>query len=583
MPGPGEYRPDPSQGITRIEDLPKPKIRCQSRNYRRRPCPRCGQSAYRDRRVRRTLHDLGNPLTGRPRELIVIYSQHCCTRCRKYFNADMTDLAAPGSHSTKRVVDTAVRLVIEDGLPYRAASWSLWRDHRVFVPYATIQNWVEDGGEKAQRRIPTDYLDWALSDFSGYIAADELYDGPFCVLSIVDNRTFKRLSYHVLDRDPTQVDIEAFFRRFRQALEARGLTVQGITTDGSTLYPEPIAAVFGAVPHQVCQFHILHEVNKAILSAVAQERKRLAAGAPKLPRGRPSSKAAKRAARRKKRIKQKVGELFAHRYLFVQRRLSPSERATLQRICRGWPQLRSLRGLMEEVYRLFDRRCRMATALAKLEKLRARLRRFGRLRKVLKKLLAPGLEKALVFLDERLLGATSNAVERGNRRYRKMQKTVYRVRTQRAIEGRLALDLLREQHAQGRAQTRLSSLCSFRTLYFTPESGPATEGFSCRGAVMNDEGNAARKIRKLRASRDLWKQRSAEKQQEIRQLRVTVRDLSSSRENWKTRVKELEQQLQAAHEAHAAVGPGSWIFFGGLMDNQAMPRTRRTPITLSSD
>ena len=38
--------------------------------------------------------------------------------------------------------------------------------------------------------------------------------------------------------------------RFRQALEARGLTVQGITTDGSTLYPEPIAAVFGAVPHQ---------------------------------------------------------------------------------------------------------------------------------------------------------------------------------------------------------------------------------------------------------------------------------------------------------------------------------------------
>ena len=90
--------------------------------------------------------------------------------------------------------------------------------------------------------------------------------------------------------------------------------------------------------------------------------------------------------------------------------------------------------------------------MAKLEQLRARLRRFGRLRKVLK-LLAPGLEKALVFLDERLLGTTSNAVERGNRRYRKMQKTVYRVRTQRAIEGRLALDLLREQHAQGRAQT----------------------------------------------------------------------------------------------------------------------------------
>ena len=60
----------------------------------------------------------------------------------------MTDLADPGSHYTRRVIDAAVRLVIEDGLPYRTASWTLWREHRVFVPYATIQNWVEAGGEK---------------------------------------------------------------------------------------------------------------------------------------------------------------------------------------------------------------------------------------------------------------------------------------------------------------------------------------------------------------------------------------------------------------------------------------------------
>src|ERR1700674_2867486 len=116
MPGPGEYRPDPSEGINRIEDLPKPKIRVQNRNYRRRPCPRCRHRSYRDGLGRRTLHDLGNPFTGRPCDLIVIHSQHYCSRCRKYFNADMTDLADPGSHYTRRVVDTAVRLVIEDGL-----------------------------------------------------------------------------------------------------------------------------------------------------------------------------------------------------------------------------------------------------------------------------------------------------------------------------------------------------------------------------------------------------------------------------------------------------------------------------------
>lgn len=290
-----------------------------------------------------------------------------------------------------------------------------------------------------------------MSDFSGSIAADELYDGPFCILSIVDNRTFKRIAYQVLSHAPTHKDVAAFFRRFQRALDDRGLTLRGITTDGSALYPEPIAAVFGDVPHQICTFHVLRELVRAVLGAVAKVRKGLAAARPKLGRGRPS-RAARAVARRKKRIEQKVGALFEHRHLFVRRRLSPAQRRTLQRITRGLPQLRVLRELMEEVYRLFDRRCRMDTARAKLAALRTRLRRFGRLREALKKILAPGLEKALVFLDERHLGATSNAVERGNRRYRKMQKTVYRVRTRRAIEGRLALDLQRERQGDGRTE-----------------------------------------------------------------------------------------------------------------------------------
>jgi hypothetical protein len=46
----------------------------------------------------------------------------------------------------------AVRLVAEDGLPYRPASWHLWRDHRVFVPFATIQNWVEAGEKRRKAR-----------------------------------------------------------------------------------------------------------------------------------------------------------------------------------------------------------------------------------------------------------------------------------------------------------------------------------------------------------------------------------------------------------------------------------------------
>jgi hypothetical protein len=71
----------------------------------------------------------------------------------------------------------------------------------------------------------------------------------------------------------------------------------------------------------------------------------------------------------------------------------------------------------------------------------------------LKKLFAPTLEKAPTFLDDKLLPSTSNAGERGNRRYRKRQKSVYRVRTQAQIRARLALDMWREAHAEGRQQT----------------------------------------------------------------------------------------------------------------------------------
>ena len=49
------------------------------------------------------------------------------------------------------------------------------------------------GEKKAQVRMDTDFLDWALADFSGYVAADERYDGPFCILSAVDNRRYKRI------------------------------------------------------------------------------------------------------------------------------------------------------------------------------------------------------------------------------------------------------------------------------------------------------------------------------------------------------------------------------------------------------
>lgn len=274
------------------------------------------------------------------------------------------------------------------------------------------------------------------------------------MLSIVDNRTYKRLDYEVLDHAPTHQDVRKFFGRVASTLEQRGLEVKAITTDASTLYPVPIAQVFGDVAHQVCQFHVLKEITKAVLRALAAVRKQLEASKPKLGRGRPSGKKKQRIARQRQRLQAKIGDLFEHRHLFVRRSLTSAQKKTLVRITRGQQQLRSLRSIMDEVYARFDRRCRIPKALGKLRRLRQRVRRFQSLGHRLKKLFSPNLEKALTFLDDRLLPSTSNAVERSNRRHRKMQKTVYRVRTRQHVIERIALDLLREARQQQQRQTR---------------------------------------------------------------------------------------------------------------------------------
>ncbi len=131
MFGPGDDVPDPTEGMIDLKDL-----------------PRCGHRASRHKTGQRTFHDLGDVSTGCPVDLLGTSSSHSGSPCRKSCHINLTDVAPPGSHSTHRVMPIAVRLVVEDGLPDRPTSWHLWRDHRVFVPCAPMQNWAEAGRKK---------------------------------------------------------------------------------------------------------------------------------------------------------------------------------------------------------------------------------------------------------------------------------------------------------------------------------------------------------------------------------------------------------------------------------------------------
>jgi hypothetical protein len=307
-------------------------------------------------------------------------------------------------------------------------------------------------GKKKVASISTSYLEEALANFSSYLTIDEVYDGPFCILSVVDNRRYNRLAFRVLEHDPTQDHVLAFLTEFKGQLDKRCLQVCGITTDGSSLYPKVLKELWPKTRHQICEFHVLKEITKAVLHALAVLRKELTAQIPKQPRGRPRQEQQGQAwlIGYQKRC---VAELFEHRHLFVRHHLSAAQQKQLRQLVYGRRELRTLRQIMDEVYRLFDRRCRTQTALKKLQRLRRRVRRFKKLGKSLDKLKSPTLEKALEFLDDKLLGATSNAVERANRRFRKAQKSIYSVRTKEHLEQRLALDMHREQRAPKRQQT----------------------------------------------------------------------------------------------------------------------------------
>ena len=75
-------------------------------------------------------------------------------------------------------------------------------------------------------------------------------------------------------------------------------------------------------------------------------------------------------------MQQKIRDVFQDRFVFVTRRLTPSEHKRCVRITRGLPQLRTLRESMDHIDALCDRRCRTQTALGKLRKLRQWVKRF---------------------------------------------------------------------------------------------------------------------------------------------------------------------------------------------------------------
>ena len=244
-------------------------------------CDQCGQLAARVWEAERVAIDIH---LDHPVLLVVQVSVHHCPACQHYFRAQPPFLRPDASY-TNRVVEKAVQSVFADGMAFRRVPERLARDFWVQPSEKMVRLWCRrhaDGFDLAR-----DYQPWVVSEFSGILCVDEVYQDRLALLLAVDPAApegDRLVGYQLVHGDKvTPADITGFLERLKQA----GIMPDQLITDGSTLYPRIVAAVWPQAAHQLCLFHqtrLVTEAAKQVIKAIFAE-------LPRVPRT-PSSAAA---------------------------------------------------------------------------------------------------------------------------------------------------------------------------------------------------------------------------------------------------------------------------------------------------
>jgi hypothetical protein len=132
----------------------------------------------------------------------------------------------------------------------RRADFGRTQLHLDDLHHSTLERWFLD--EAADLDYPA-HLQQALACFSGQLAVDELYDGQYHVLKVTDPLNNLEITSWLGVGSPDADDIRALFSELYEA----GFVPELVVTDGSTLYPAPIAEIWPEADHQLCVFHFL--------------------------------------------------------------------------------------------------------------------------------------------------------------------------------------------------------------------------------------------------------------------------------------------------------------------------------------
>lgn len=176
----------------------------------------------------------------------------------------------PRAIYTNRVVDKAVQSVYSDNMAMRCVPDRLARDFWVQPSESMIRHWCRT--YSAQFDFEADYQSWVVSEFSGILCVDEVYQDQLALLLAVDPAApdgDRLVGYRLVHGNVDSSDVEQFLSNLREA----GVNPDQVITDGSKLYPTVLGQVWPSAAHQLCLFHETRHVTKAVMKVVNAIRK----------------------------------------------------------------------------------------------------------------------------------------------------------------------------------------------------------------------------------------------------------------------------------------------------------------------
>ena len=404
------------------------RIRCAPR---RAPCPSCGRRGHRKRLLHRRVRTLAYRRVAWLEVTYAEYRSRC--GCCKYFRTWPLDVPPKADYDTT-VRQAVLDRLLRDRLNVEQTKAAMRRDFLVALSdgfvYDCLRWQVARLDLGAHRRL-------VLERFSGTLCVDELHLGAYTLLLATDPLADLPVGFALVGANDQE-----HLGRFLRNLARWGLRPQVVVSDGSSLYPGLLAAIWPEAQHQLCVFHLLRDVLAKVLDAVRRLRRvqaRRGRAGRKRRRGRPSKRQQARRRQRGPTAREKAAFVWKRRFLIVKRtaHLTPYERNDLKQLFAYLPELRTLGSFSQDLYRLLDDSATLRVARWRWTWLRydPEYQEVGELVAALELLAEPKLTKAMAFVQQPLGSQvrTNNHVERMNQRLRFAEKVRYRWRKRRWV------------------------------------------------------------------------------------------------------------------------------------------------------